>query len=269
MTQLVKSEDKYKGLRSLLLGGGMQQQLKLACTRNVTPERMARIALTELRRTPKLMNCSQESFLGALMQCAQYGLEPGPMGLAYLIPYGNECQFQVGYKGLLQLAWRSEQISSIQSEVVYSCDHFEFSNGIPPSLKHVPVDTRPDDAVPTHTFCVIGTTSGGWIFRVMTTGEVEKIRKDHAKDTRKDSAWVTAWDEMACKTVMKRTCKRAPVSSEVLAAIALDDMSEIGMAQNLGADITIDQYKTDEGEEIDPDTGEVLPPASDGGPYEQ
>ena len=244
MSELVVQDKKYKDLSSVLLGAGMQQQLKLACTKAVTPERIARIAMTELRRTPKLLNCTQESFLGALMECAQLGLEPGPLGLAYIIPYGKEAQFQVGYKGMLNLIWRSALISSVQSEVVYEGDHFEYANGIPPMLRHIPSETRDAAAKPTHAYCIIGTTSGGWIFRVMTFDDIEKLRKKHSQ-AGGNSPWVTSWDEMACKTVMKRTGKRAPVSAEAQKAIALDDMSEIGLAQNLGTTIEIEKVEQD------------------------
>ena len=271
-TAVAKRETtQMQKMTGLLQSEGMLKQLRMACTRAVTPERIARIALTELRRTPKLQSCSQESFLGALMQCAQLGLEPGPMGLAYLIPYGNECQFQIGYKGLINLMWRSKMISSIQAEVVYEGDHFEHANGIPPLLKHVVSESRPEGAKPTHVYCVIGTTSGGWIFRVMTHGEVEEIRTKYSQVKRADSPWKTSWDEMACKTVMKRTAKRAPVSSEVQTAVALDDLADVGVAQQLGeatlrsqkpsasaAQAALDNAQ-EPAPEIDEATGEIIP----------
>lgn len=256
MTQLTTQQDNFSTLSTLLLGDGMQKQLRLACTKSVTPERLARIALTELRRTPKLLECSQASILGALMQCAQLGLEPGPMGLAYIIPYGKEAQFQVGYKGILNLVWRSGEISSVQSEVVYEGDHFEYANGIPPLLRHVPAENRDSAAKPTHAYCCIGTKSGGWIFRVMTFDEIESHRKQYSQAGGK-SPWVTAWNEQACKTVIKRTAKRAPVSAEAQTAIALDDMSEIGIAQNLGAAVEIEKVEQAEGEMSDAEKADI------------
>lgn len=70
----------------------------------MTPERFMRMALSAINNTPKLAECTQISFLAALMNAAQLGLEPNtPLGQAYLIPYNNkgtmECQFQIGYKG--------------------------------------------------------------------------------------------------------------------------------------------------------------------------
>ncbi len=218
-------------------GTNMYRHLALACSKSVTPERLSRILLTELRRVPGLLECTQQSLFGALMQCAQLGIEPGPMGLAFLIPYRNtaddvtEAQFQLGYKGTLSLVWRSNMVSSVQAEVVCKNDHFEYRNGIPPVLEHKPAEG--DRGPQTHAYAVIGTVTGGWIFRVMTADEIEEHRKRFSK--ARSSPWDTDWDEMACKTLIKRVAKRAPVSAEAATAIALDDQAEIGFAQNLGA----------------------------------
>lgn len=237
MSELVTRDSSYATLQQRILSPLVQTHLAMACAKTVTPERMARVALTELRRTPKLLDCTPESFLGALMECAQLGLEPGPMGLAYIIPYGREAQFQIGYKGVLNLVWRSEQIAGVQSEVVYEGDEFEYANGIPPVLRHVPAAKRDPDAMPTHAYCAIATVRGGWIFRVMTYEEIERIRGTYSKAKKADSPWVTSWDEMACKTAIKRAAKRAPVSAEATRAIALDDLQERGVSQGLAANI--------------------------------
>ena len=241
MTQLVTIQEQGKSLAAMIQSPDMMSQLRMACAKTITPERLARVATTELRKNPKLLNCNPQSFLGALMQCAQVGLEPGSaLGLAYIIPYGKEAQFQIGYKGLLALMWRSEMIASIQAECVYEGDHFEYANGIPPALKHVPKENRDGAAKITHAYCVIGTTTGGWVFRVMTFDEIEKVRKDHSKGNSAGSPWVTNWPEMACKTVLKRTSKRAPISAEASRSVGLDDMSDVGIAQNLGTTITVE-----------------------------
>lgn len=231
MSEIVPYEEKFKTVRAMFSGQAVTSQLQLALPRGgVTGERLARIALTEIRRNPKLLDCSRESLLGAVMQCAQMGLEPGPMGLAYLIPYKQEATFQIGYKGLMNLVWRSEQISSVQAEVVREADHFIFSHGIPPELRHIPVTK--DRGEVTHVYAVIGTTSGGWIFRVMSKEEIDAHRKRFSKK-KQTGPWDTDWDEMACKTVLKRTAKRAPISTEAQQAIVLDDKAELGIRQEI------------------------------------
>ena len=82
----------------------MMPEIKRALPAVITPERFTRIALSALNNTPALQQCTPMSFLAALMNAAQLGLEPNtPLGQAYLIPYKNkgtmECQFQIGYKG--------------------------------------------------------------------------------------------------------------------------------------------------------------------------
>ncbi|CAM5244876.1 hypothetical protein LSPH24S_06379 [Lysinibacillus sphaericus] len=102
-------------------------------------DRIARIALTAVRATPKLLECDQMSFLAALMQSAQLGVEPNTgLGQAYLIPYGKQVQFQLGYKGLIDLAVRSGQYKAIYAHEVYKEDEFSFAYGLHKDLVHVP-----------------------------------------------------------------------------------------------------------------------------------
>jgi recombination protein RecT len=115
-----------ESVATLLLSPAMQTQLRLALPRHVTPERLARIAVTEIRRTPKLLTCTRESLLGAIMQAAQLGLEPGVLGECWLIPYKTEATFVIGYRGLVQLAWRSGQIESVHAHAVFDGDAFAF-----------------------------------------------------------------------------------------------------------------------------------------------
>jgi len=65
-------------------------QLARAAGNNVSADKMARLALTEIRKNRTLALSTPESFLGALMTCTQMGLEPGPHGHAYLLPFKNK-----------------------------------------------------------------------------------------------------------------------------------------------------------------------------------
>lgn len=150
----------------------------------------------------------------------------------------------------MALVWRSEQISSVQAEVVRENDNFLFSHGIPPELRHVPAPENRGEV--THVYAIIGTTSGGWIFRVMSKEEIDAHRKRFSQK-KQPGPWDTDWDEMACKTLLKRTAKRAPVSTEAQNAIVLDDKAELGMRQEI--DVTPpkeDDPEAKEPEVIDP-----------------
>lgn len=123
----------------------MQGEIKKALPAVMTPERFTRIVLSALSTNPKLGQTTPQSFLAAMMTAAQLGMEPNtPLGQAYLIPFYNnkthcsECQFQLGYKGLIDLAYRSGEVSIIQAQVVYEHDSFNYSFGLEPVLKHIP-----------------------------------------------------------------------------------------------------------------------------------
>ena len=128
----ISTHNPYKTIQDLLKR--MEPQIRKALPKHLEPERLARIALTEIRKNPKLLECSRESLLGAVMTAAQLGLEPGVLGHAYLIPYWNnktksyEVQFQIGYKGLLDVVRRSGEITSISAHCVYENDEFEFGD---------------------------------------------------------------------------------------------------------------------------------------------
>ena len=121
----------------------MESEIAKALPSVITPERFTRITLSALSANKQLAQTTPQSFLGAMMTAAQLGMEPNtPLGQAYLIPYRNhgqlECQFQLGYKGLIDLAYRSGEVSIIQAQVVYENDEFEYSFGLEPKLNHKP-----------------------------------------------------------------------------------------------------------------------------------
>ena len=136
-SQVQEMQQKDTSLKGLIKA--MEPEIKKALPSVITPERFTRMVFTALSSTPKLQQCTPQSFLGAMMQAAQLGLEPNtPVGQAYLIPYGNVCQFQLGYKGLLDLAYRSGEIKDIQAHEVHENDEFEYELGLEPKLKHIP-----------------------------------------------------------------------------------------------------------------------------------
>lgn len=219
---------------------GMLDQMKGEIARclpkHLTTERMTRIAMTELRKTPKLQECEPMSFIAAIMQASQLGLEPGVLGSCYLIPFYNnkkgitECTFMPGYRGFLDLARRSGQIVSLVSRSVFENDVFEYEFGLKENIVHKPaMDDRGDlKAV----YAVALLKDGGHQFEVMSKRDVDKIR-DGSKS--KDSGpWVTHYEEMAKKTVLRKLFKWLPCSVEMQKAVSLDEQQELGN-QNIKA----------------------------------
>ena len=221
----------------------MEPEIKKALPSVITPERFLRMALSALNNTPQLRECTPMSFIAALLNAAQLGLEPNtPLGQAYLIPYKNrntvECQFQLGYKALINLAFRTGQMQMIQAHVVRERDVFDFEYGLNPKLIHRPADGSPEDRGEiTYIYAMYKLSNGGYNFEVSNKAEMDYFAAKYSKAFASQySPWNTAYEEMAKKTVIKRVLKYAPVSSEFQRALSTDesiktelsvDMSEI------------------------------------------
>lgn len=225
-------------ISALLAKPEIKAQIGLALPRHMTPERLLRIALTEVRRNPKLAECSQASLLAAVFQCAQLGLEPGgSLGHAWLVPFGREVQFQIGYRGMIDLARRSGQIHSIEAHAVYEGDHFDCVLGLESDLKHLPDWSNPnrcDAGKLTFVYAVARLKDGGTQFEVMSRAEVEAVRKRSRSGS--SGPWQTDFAAMALKTVVRRLFKWLPISIEMSRAVGLDEAAEIGIKQETDLD---------------------------------
>jgi len=214
-------------VQQLLTDPRVKSQIALALPQHITPERLMRVALTEVRRTPALAKCKPESLLAAIMQCAQLGLEPGGgLGHAWLIPFKEEAQFIIGYRGMIDLARRSGQILSIEARAVYEADTFHVSFGLEPDLTHEPAWDAADRGPLRFVYAVAKLKDGGFQFEVMSRAEIEKVRAQSKAGN--NGPWVTHFEEMAKKTVIRRLFKYLPVSVELARAVTLDEAAERG-----------------------------------------
>lgn len=205
----------------------MLPEISKALPSVMTPERFTRITLSALSSNPKLCECTPDSFLGAMMSAAQLGLEPNtPLGQAYLIPFNNnrkrcvECQFQLGYKGLIDLAYRSGEVSVIQAHTVYENDTFEYELGLDPRLRHIPAMSN--RGKPIAYYAMFKTKDGGNGFCVMSIEDIEQHARRYSKSYG-SGPWQTDFDAMAKKTVLKQCLKYAPLKSEFVRAVAADN----------------------------------------------
>lgn len=189
-------------------------EIAKALPKVMTPERFSRMVLTAITQTPKLAQCSPQSFVAAMLNAAQLGLEPNtPLGQAYLIPYGNQCQFQIGYKGLIDLANRSGEIKNIEAHIVYKNDEFEFEYGLDSKLRHKPTMGEKGEAQ--WVYAVYRLVNGGYGFEVMSIDEVKLHGKKYSK-TFNNGPWQTDFEAMAKKTVLKKVLKYAPMKSDFI-----------------------------------------------------
>ena len=215
----------------------MEKEIAKALPSVITPERFTRMVFTALSANPTLQKCTPNSFLGAMMQAAQLGVEPNtPIGQAYLIPYKNkgtlECQFQLGYKGLIDLCNRSGDIKDIQAHEVYENDTFEYEYGLEPKLKHVPAMKDRGNVIAY--YAVFHTVNGGYGFEVMGRDDVI----NHAQKTSQSygsgfSPWTKYFDEMAKKTVVKKVLKFAPIKTEFFKALSTDETIKTNITDHM------------------------------------
>ena len=235
MGELIDPKERIKTVRALLEKS--KPQIAMALPRHMNADRLTRIAMTSVMRNPRLLDCTPESLIGAVVQCAQLGLEPDDLqGHAYLVPFRNskrgtiEVQLIPGYRGLMALARRSKEITVLYADVVRDKDEFSFRKGTDQFLHHVPSSaTERGGAV--WIYAIARFRNGHPQFEVMSVSEVEQIRK--RSKSGQEGPWVTDWDEMAKKTVTRSLCKYLPASTELATAVALDERAEVGLPQDL------------------------------------
>jgi recombination protein RecT len=222
-------------------------QIKDALPRiGVTPEAVARAAFTQCLKNPVLLDCDKGTLMKAIIEAAQLGLSFN-LGRAYLVPFRNtkenrtDVQLIPGYLGLLDIARRSGEISSVSARAVYEGDVFTFRFGLESDELHHDPLAEPDAKKLTHVYAIVRLKGGGYQVVVLTRKQVESVR---ARSKAKDSGpWITDYEAMAIKTVLKRVLKLCPASVEMVRAMELDGSAEMGEPQHLATDLFVgDDY---------------------------
>lgn len=217
-------------IRDQLRSPALLQQIAMVVPKHLKPERMVRVALTAITRTPDLANCDQESFFRCLMDLSQWGLEPDGRH-AHLIPRWNsrrnrhECTMVIDYKGYVRLAYQSNHVKTIHADVVRKGDIFRYNRG--EVVEHVPWFLRTDDQKPESPGEIIAAYSfvrlndGAEKSEVLSRDEVDGIRKRSPAGGK--GPWVSDYSEMSKKTAFRRVSKWIPLSAEVVEAFERDD----------------------------------------------
>lgn len=261
---IVKKENKSKTIFDVIQAGA--KQFATALPKHINSERFVRIAITTIRQNPKLAKCSQESLLGALMVSAQLGLEPGTLGQCYLIPFENkkagtvECQFQIGYKGLIELLRRSGQLSDIYSYTVYENDDFNIEYGLSRTLTHKPNFDERGEIKGFYAVAIL--KDGAKAFEYMTKDEVVKHEEKYRKGSYKNDVWNKNFEEMSQKTVVKKLLKWLPVSVEFLEMAAKDEKS-FKVIDDKSAEVQEIEILENNGDIINAETGEFITESGD------
>ena len=205
-----------------------QAQIAAALPKFLDTEHFVRSALTEFRLNPALAECSVPSVLGYFMQAAACGLEPASvLGQCYPVPFNNkktgqkEVQFICGYRGMLSIARRSGEISSVDAQVVHEKDEFDIEYGLEPKLTHKPfLAGDPGAMLGAYVVVRFKDKDAAPVIKYMQKFEIDKHRKRSKAAT--SGPWVTDYESMALKTVFRTVFKWLPVSIEQVMATTGD-----------------------------------------------
>lgn len=208
--------------------------------RSINFDREAEFAIQVLSQNDyalKLAQGNRQSVINAVTNIAAIGISLNPAKKqAYLVPRDGKICLDISYMGLLDLATATGSIKWAKAAVVRANDSFEL-NGFdkPPEHKFNPFSSDRGEAI--GVYVVVKTADGDYLTEVMSAGEVNEIRNRSSAwkawlDKNKKCPWVTDWDEMAKKTVIKRAYKTWPKTDRLDEAIHhLNTDGEEGLAE--------------------------------------
>jgi recombination protein RecT len=238
---LVENAQKPQTMEDLLMSEKVRTRIAAVLPKQFSPERLLNIVVSQIRVTPDLAKCTQESILGAVMTSTLVGLEPGVAGRAYILPFNNsrkkpdgswhsvkEAQFVIGYKGLIDLFYRHTKAVQIDWGIVREGDDFDYELGSNAFLKHKP--KLGNTGAPSAYWVMAHLAGGGRPFKVMGAEECMAHGREHSKtfDSKKQefyasSPWSKEPDAMCLKTVLIQLAKVLPLSVELQRVIAADE----------------------------------------------
>lgn len=242
-----------------------KSQIMAALPKHMNADRMARLALTLLRTNNKLAECDPLSLMGAIVQCAQWGLEPDQRGLVYLVPFWNskrgqyEVQVIPGYKGLMDLARRGGEVVKIEAHVVREGDLFDYQYGTDEYLRHIPSRDRGGLI---GAYAIATYKDGAKQFEVVWQPDIDRAKLASKASDR--GPWVDHPEPMWMKTAVRRLSAYLPLNPELSGAVAADDAADTGKSQQLGAVIT-GEFTVDPDDEGGDDSGGDTGPGDPGG----
>tara|TARA_A200000113_G_scaffold225752_1_gene247793 strand:+ start:282 stop:1151 length:870 start_codon:yes stop_codon:yes gene_type:complete len=215
---------------------------------NINVDRFLAMALNAVKRDRKLLSVVEKnpaSLFASLLLCAEHGLSPSPeVGEAWLIPYGSACQFQLGYQGLIKIAYRNPEIKSISAEIVYEMDEFEWGLGLNPFLNHKPASGERGQV--THVYSIVKFRNGEPMFKVMSQSELKDIQRMSKAGNK--GIWFNkdkdpqGW--MLKKTCLKQLLKLVPKEFQLGTGLHYDNLAERGDMLSLDGDEIIEVKKT-------------------------
>lgn len=220
----------------------MKSEIARALPRGMEADRIARLALTQVKKNQQLAQCTAQSFAGALLTSSALGLEPGVNGECYLVPYRDkrsgtvECQLIIGYQGIAKLYWQSPLAEYIDTQWVGENDEFDYTKGLNPYLEHRPA--RGDRGKPIFYYAIVRIKGASQpIWDVFTPEQIQKLRRGKiggSGDIPDPEKW------MERKTALKQVLKLAPKSTRLDRAMNSDESGGGDLYHAMRRDVEIE-----------------------------
>jgi recombination protein RecT len=220
-------------VKQILGGEAVRAEIEKSLRKRISVDSFTQAALLAVRKQPKLLECDSKSLCAALLDCAQYGLEPRGRYGCYLIPFSNsrsrttEVQVIVDYLALKNKVIEAGAAKAITSAVVYRGDDFDFVLGDNPHLSHKPNFTaaRADNDL-TLAYAIATLPDGSRQYEVIARAEIDKTRSRSRAGNA--GPWVSDYPAMAMKTAIRRLCKQLYTPTPLADLFAKDDEQEFG-----------------------------------------
>ena len=109
----------------------------------IAPQEFMVKVLNAVKKSPDLLKCTPQSLFGSILYFAEIGLPFNtPEGFGYILPYSIKGKMEatpiIGYKGLVEMAYRNPKVRSIRIQSVYENDQFDYEYGTNEYIKHKP-----------------------------------------------------------------------------------------------------------------------------------
>jgi recombination protein RecT len=191
-------------------------------------EQFVTAAMTTFRLNPAIYECDPYSVVGGMRQAAQLGLSFGPLGHVYLVPFkqksgGSWATFILGYRGMVELAYRSGSVKRIEANVVREGDEFSFRMGSRAFLDFAPDLHRDPAAEWECVYALAETKAGGKVFAVLSPEDVERRRKKSRGADSQFSPWQTDAEQMWEKSAVRDLQRFLPQTPALALALEADE----------------------------------------------
>ena len=231
-TSLTVTQQSLVALRGLLDNDAYKRRFQEILNERA-PLFMAAI-VNYLAASPQLAQCDPKSIIASAMISATLNLPiEKALGFAYIVPYGDQASFQLGYRGLIQLAMRSGQYARMKD----ACINQAAFGGYDEVGEPIILWDKLDETEPPVGYAFAWKTTNGFCKCVYWTRDhVEKHAKKYSRSWGKSSSpWSTNFDAMALKTVILSGLRKYGILSvDMQRGISQDDVPmEINEAGDL------------------------------------